>query len=199
MDAIVFALCGAAIVLAAGYLRRAFLSFVAQRPEDYSGGDTAFDIRTHLNGPILCEGVIYGPTGRVSSRFVGHFDARWQGDRCVMRERFEYDGGTTQDREWQLDLAPDGRITATAADVIGAGSGVQKGSAVQLKYRIRLPDSSGGHVLDTVDWMYLAPNGTIVNRSQFRKFGIQVAELVATMRPVSTAIPADQTPTREAA
>jgi hypothetical protein len=26
-------------------------------------------------------------------------------------------------------------------------------------------------------------NGTIINRSQFRKFGIKVAELVATMRP----------------
>jgi hypothetical protein len=31
--------------------------------------------------------------------------------------------------------------------------------------------------------MYLMPNGTIINRSQFRKFGIKVAELVATMRP----------------
>jgi hypothetical protein len=35
--------------------------------------------------------------------------------------------------------------------------------------------------------MYLTPNGTIVNRSQFRKFGIKVAELVATMRPKEAA------------
>ena len=41
----------------------------------------------------------------------------------------------------------------------------------------------GSHVLKTVDWMYLTPDGTIVNRSQFRKFGIKVAELVATLRP----------------
>jgi hypothetical protein len=41
-------------------------------------------------------------------------------------------------------------------------------------------------VLDTVDWMYLAPNGAIMNRSQFRKFGFTVAELVATMRPRET-------------
>ena len=53
-----------------------------------------------------------------------------------------------------------------------------------LNYRIRLPESSGGHVLDAVDWMYLMENGTIINRSQFRKFGIKVAELVATIRPV---------------
>jgi hypothetical protein len=32
--------------------------------------------------------------------------------------------------------------------------------------------------------MYLTPGGVIVNRSQFRKFGIRVAELVATMRKV---------------
>ena len=37
--------------------------------------------------------------------------------------------------------------------------------------------------LDVVDWMYLTPDGTIMNRSQFRKFGIKVAELVATLRP----------------
>ena len=28
-------------------------------------------------------------------------------------------------------------------------------------------------------------NGVIINRSQFRKFGIKVAELVATMRPAT--------------
>jgi hypothetical protein len=37
-------------------------------------------------------------------------------------------------------------------------------------------------VLDATDWMYLVDNGTIMNRSQFRKFGFTVAELVATMR-----------------
>ena len=195
MDSVFLVLLGAMIVLGAGYFRRTFLSFRAQRPEDYSEDQTAFDLKTHLNGPILCEGVIYGPTGRVTSRFVADFDARWDGDRCVMYEHFRYDGGATQDREWHLSVSQDGRIEATAPDVIGVGTGVQSGSAVQLKYRIQLPESSGGHVLDTVDWMYLAPNGTIVNRSQFRKFGIQVAELVATMRPA----PANRDEERDAA
>jgi hypothetical protein len=45
-----------------------------------------------------------------------------------------------------------------------------------------MAESAGGHVLDVTDWMYLMENGTIMNRSQFRKFGIKVAELVATMR-----------------
>jgi hypothetical protein len=39
-------------------------------------------------------------------------------------------------------------------------------------------------VLDVIDWMYRLENGTIINRSQFRKFGIKVAELVATLRRI---------------
>ena len=73
-----------------------------------------------------------------------------------------------------------------APDLVGAGTGRQEGNAVNLRYRIRLPKDAGGHVLSVNDWMYLTPNGSIVNRSQFRKFGIQVAELVATMRPDET-------------
>jgi hypothetical protein len=38
--------------------------------------------------------------------------------------------------------------------------------------------------------MYLMENGTIMNRSQFTKFGITVAELVATMRPNPARVPA---------
>ncbi len=191
MEPIIYALAGAATVLGATWARERFADFRAQRPEDYASHQgEAFDLRRHLNGALICEGVIYGPTGRVTSRFVGDFLAEWQGNRGVMREVFRYDSGAEQRREWRLDLGNDGRITAMADDVVGAGSGWQKGPTVQLLYRLRLPQDAGGHVLDTTDWMYLAPNGSIMNRSQFRKFGIKVAELVATMRPVTPQVSA---------
>ena len=71
--------------------------------------------------------------------------------------------------------------------MVGEGIGRAEGSAVLLNYRIRLTPEAGGHVLSVTDWMYLMENGTIMNRSQFRKFGIKVAELVATMRPAPAA------------
>jgi hypothetical protein len=172
-----------ALVFIARALLRRHASFSAQCPEDYDRGTPVFDIRERLNGPIVCEGIIFGPTGRVSSRFVADFDAAWNGNIGRMTERFTYDSGTVQNREWKLTLGNDGSIRAEAPDVVGVGQGRQQGSAVELRYRLRLPAEAGGHVLDTVDWMYLAPNGAIMNRSQFRKFGITVAELVATMRP----------------
>lgn len=183
MAAFAFVALGAALILILAYLRVRYFDFVAQQPVDYAGdAGEAFDLRTHLNGPLICEGVIYGPTGRVTSRFVADLEARWEGNQGVMDEHFRYESGSEQHRQWKLTLGNDGRIRATAADLVGEGAGQQSGPTVQLRYRIKLDEDAGGHVLDTTDWMYLAPNGTIVNRSQFRKFGIKVAELVATMR-----------------
>jgi hypothetical protein len=188
MSVMLYILSGVFLMAAVVVIRLRYTSFLAQNPNDYSNDSVIFDLRQHLSGPIECEGVIYGPFGRVTSRFIGAFDCEWVGDHGVMRERFTYDDGSVQDREWHLSISHNGVIKATASDVIGDGVGTQSGSAVQLKYRIQMPESAGGHVLDTVDWLYLAPNGNIINRSQFRKFGIQVAELVATMRPVNVSL-----------
>lgn len=183
MEVWFYILLGLVLAFVLVWLRSVVWDFRAQKPEDYEDDMHPFDVRQHLNGPILCEGVIYGPLGRVSSRFVADFDASWDGDTGIMKERFVYDDGSVQDREWHLTLGENGTITAKAPDVVGKGVGRQMGGTVLLRYDIRLPEASGGHVLNTVDWMYLTPNGTIMNRSQFRKFGIKVAELVATMRP----------------
>ncbi len=184
MDVLTYLIFGAIVVLALILLQQRKMSFIAQHPDDYDAIGPAINLREHLNGPLLCEGVIYGPMGRVTSRFTAEMDVTWDGNVGTMAERFTYDRGTVQDRCWTLTLGNDGSVKATAPDVIGEGRGMAKGHALQLLYKIKLSDEAGGHVLDAVDWMYLVENGTIMNRSQFRKFGIKVAELVATMRKV---------------
>lgn len=183
MTSLLSALLGALIVIALLALRSRLASFQAQAPEDYAGKGPAFDLRRHLAGPIQCEGVIFGPTGRVTSRFVADMEGTWNGTTGTLAEVFRYDSGTVQHRAWTLALGAEGRIVATAPDVVGQGTGRVAGPSVLLRYRIRLTPEAGGHVLDVTDWMYLMENGTIMNRSQFRKFGVKVAELVATMRP----------------
>ncbi|MGP3698389.1 DUF3833 domain-containing protein [Rhodobacter sp. NSM] len=184
MTAFLFLVLGALVPLALASLRSRRLSFAAQRPSDYAGGGPSLDPRRDLAGPMLCEGVIYGPTGRVTSRFVADMEGRWDGTSGVLTEHFRYEGGATDRREWRFTLGNDGTLRAEADDVVGEGIGRAEGSALCLRYRLRLQDDAGGHVLDVIDWMYRLENGTIINRSQFRKFGIKVAELVATLRRI---------------
>ena len=170
----------AALVLA---LWRPGFGFRSQRLEHYAGTGPAFDIQERLSGNLISEGMIYGPRGRVVSRFVARMRGEWDGSSGTLSEDFSYANGSTQARKWNLTMGSDGHFTATADDIIGTGTGRQLGATVQLSYRIRLPEDAGGHVLDVTDWMYLMDNGTILNRSEMRKFGIKVAELIATMRP----------------
>jgi hypothetical protein len=186
MTSTILILLGAAIVVALTLVKARFASFMAQAPDDYSDGPM-FNMREVFNGPIECEGVIYGPTGRVTSRFEADFIASWDGNIGTVREEFRYDSGNVQHREWKFTLGNDGSMKAEAPDLVGVGTGQQHGSAVQLNYNIKLTDEAGGHVLAVNDWMYMTPNGNVMNRSQFRKFGIKVAELVATMRPKNAA------------
>ena len=182
MTSTILLLLGAIAVVAFMLIKARFASFMAQDPEDYSDGPM-FNMREVFNGPIECEGVIYGPTGRVTSRFEADFIASWDGNIGTVREEFRYDSGNVQHRQWKFTMGNDGSIKAEAPDLVGAGTGMQHGSAVQLNYNIKLTDDASGHVLAVNDWMYMTPNGNVMNRSQFRKFGIKVAELVATMRP----------------
>ncbi|TDK48797.1 DUF3833 domain-containing protein [Antarcticimicrobium luteum] len=173
-----------ALILLAMIARRA-LSFGAQRPRDYRGTGPAIDLRRSLNGPLTCEGVIFGPAGRVTSRFTARMHGAWDGASGRLSESFLYSTGARQDRAWDLRLGEDGRFSATAADVIGVARGEVSGAAIRMTYRLRLPADAGGHVLSVTDWLYLGENGTILNRSEMRKFGIKVAELFAVMRPAT--------------
>lgn len=186
METLFFIFLGILIATGVIVMRRRYAGFHGQSPEDYEDDYPSFEIKKHLNGKMVCEGAIFGPLGRVTSTFVADFDITWDGDRGVMDEVFRYNDGSTQNRQWIIHAGSEDHFTTEAEDVPKGGRGRLAGPAVQMRYAIRLPEDAGGHLLDTVDWMYLTPDGTIVNRSQFRKFGFKVAELVATIRPKET-------------
>jgi len=180
-----YVLLAVVAALAGWLIFRTRYGFRGQDPRAYAGTQPAFDIRRHLAGPIDCEGVIYGPLGTVTSRFTARMQGDWSGATGMLAEHFRYASGGTQDRKWYLDVANDGSFTATADDIIGTGRGVMSGATICMSYRLELPQEAGGHVLDVTDWMYLMENGVIMNRSEMRKYGLRVAELIATMRPAA--------------
>ncbi len=164
-------------------VRGRFLSFRSQSPTDYTGTGPDFSLKKHLNGEILSEGLIYGPNGKMSNSFVARMVGEWDGNSGTLAEWFTYSNGKQMTRKWYLTMGTGNTFIATADDIVGEGKGEISGSTVKLTYRIILPEDAGGHTLDVTDWMYLTENGAIMNRSEMRKFGIKVAELVATMRP----------------
>ncbi|WP_037313877.1 DUF3833 domain-containing protein [Ruegeria halocynthiae] len=171
------------VILALFAAKGWFLGFRSQSPSDYAGTGPTFKMKENLSGEILSEGLIYGPTGKMTNSFVARMVGEWDGNRGTLTETFTYSNGKQITRKWHLTLGTGNTFIATADDIVGRGKGTVSGSTVKLTYRIILPEDSGGHTLDVTDWMYLTENGAILNRSEMRKFGIKVAELIATMRP----------------
>lgn len=185
ISAIAYVIAGILICIGAGFLWDQVWSFRAQKPADYASEQPLFDPREALSGTFQAQGVVFDYTGRANVRFnatiVGTFDE--SGGKLA--EVFTYDGDTPDDRrEWQIQLSNDRTFTATAADVVGPADGVADGNAVRMTYRLVLPERAGGHVLDVVDWLYLMEDGTIINRSEMRKFGVKAAELFAVFHRV---------------
>ena len=183
MPLLIVLLLGVAIAATGFWYGRRIASFKAQRPEDYRDWQPRLDPLRHLSGEMECRGIMFGPTGRVTSQFTASMKVIWNGPIGVMDEVFVYHDGTRQSRQWRLTLGEDGALRAEADDVLEAGRGQISGNTLRLEYTIRLPRENGGHLLDAVDWLYLQADGTIVNRSQFRKWGIKVAELFCVMTP----------------
>jgi hypothetical protein len=175
-------------------LKNRLFSFRAQDPSDYAELGPNISLQEHLNGLILSEGLIYGPKGRVTNSFVAEMEGQWSGKTGTLREAFTYSNGKQQNRLWHLTMVDDTSFTATADDIIGVAKGTVSGATIRMDYTIVLPEESGGHSLNVTDWLYLTESGVILNRSEMRKFGLKVAELVATMRPQ-----ADENARREAA
>lgn len=170
------------VLLVFAVIRSRFMGFRGQRPGEYAGLGPELDLSLHLGGSNVCEGVIFGPTGRMTSRFRASMTGRWTGQEGTLEVDFQYDGGGTQKRVWHISVTGYDRVVARADDVQGEGHGRVVGPTAQLSYTIVLPDDAGGYVLSVTDWMYLTEAGTILNRSQFRKGGLLVAELMATIR-----------------
>ncbi len=177
------------IILAGLFYRSRFLSFRSQSPSDYVGTGPEFSLMKQLNGELLSEGVIYGPGGKVANSFVARMVGEWDGKNGTLSEYFTYSNGKQITRKWYLKMGTGDTFAATADDIVGVGKGTISGATVKLEYRITLPEDAGGHTLDVTDWMYLTDSGVIMNRSEMRKFGIKVAELVATIRPSAESKP----------
>lgn len=177
------------LIVVIGAAKTLFFSFRAQSPSDYAGTTPTFSLKENLSGKIVSEGLIYGPNGKMTNSFVAEMFGEWEGDTGTLSEHFTYSNGKVQSRKWFLKIGPNKTFTATADDIVGEARGVVSGSTVMMTYQIVLPAEAGGHTLTATDWLYLTEDGTIMNKSEMRKFGIKVAELIATMRPATDVQP----------
>ncbi len=148
----------------------------------YQDSEPRLDVKTFFNGPIKAWGIVQNWRGQVTSRFDADMVGSWEGDVGTLREVFTFYDGRSQQRVWTLYPGPDGSLSGTAPDVQGTATGMQSGSALNLRYAMDLDVNGRTYRVHFDDWMWLMNDDLVINRAYIRKFGITVAQLTVVMQ-----------------
>lgn len=170
----------------------ALVACAAPGVERYAGIEPEFRIEEYFDGPSRGWGMVQGRDGEVLRRFTVDLVGTQEGDEFVLREWFTWDDGEEEYREWRIRSDGAGGYTGRAGDVVGVATGSASGNALNWRYRLRVSARGSEWVLALDDWMFLQPDGVLLNRATMSKFGFRVGEItIAFQRGASGHAPAD--------
>ena len=158
------------------------LTACSQSVTEYQGVTPELTLKQFFQGTAKAWGVLQDWQGKQSVRFNAELCGEWQGDDGNLYELFYFSDGRIEQRHWQLEQHADGRVSGTAADVVGPARGQLSGNALYWEYTLRIPYDGDTLDVKVKDWMYLIDNENLINRSTLHKFGLQVAELTLSIQ-----------------
>lgn len=166
-----------ATVLAATVSVAALSGCAAPKVSDYAQEKPALDMARYFNGRVQAHGMFQDRFGKVVKRFTVVMDCQWNGNQGVLNEQFTYSDGSTGSRIWHLTQHPDGRVTGTAADVVGEAVGQVAGNSFHWQYTLRQPIGDAVYEVQMDDWMVLIDERVMLNRASMSKFGVRLGDI----------------------
>jgi hypothetical protein len=151
-------------------------------PEVYREQTPTLDIATYFNGPLSAWGYFADRSGEVKRRFTVNMTGEWQGNEGVLTENFDWSDGTKSQRIWRISKLDANHYVGRADDVKGEADGTAYGNALQWKYTLLLPVDGKTYEVQFDDWMYLMNDEVMLNKSEMRKFGFKLGEVVIAFR-----------------
>lgn len=140
-------------------------------------GGPGFSITSFFARPTRAYGIFEDRFGRVRKRFTVDFSGRWDGGAFVLDERFTYDDGVTDRREWRVLPGRDGAFTAEGTGLKGVARGQTSAGMIRMDYLYVLKMGKGGMPVRFDDRLYDLGNGRVMNRAIMKKFGITLGSL----------------------
>ena len=74
----------------------------AMKPEDFKNKEPRLIIENYLSGNVKAWGVLQNRSGKVTRQFSADLDGKWDGKKLILDEKFNWDDGEIQTRQWQI-------------------------------------------------------------------------------------------------
>ena len=144
---------------------------------DYAQEKPVLDLSRYFNGRLQAHGMFQDRFGKVVKRFTVAVDGQWTGNQGVLDEQFSYSDGSTGSRIWHLTQHPGGRVTGTAADVVGEAVGQLAGNSFHWQYTLRQPIGDSVYEVQMDDWMIMVDERVMLNRTSMSKLGVRLGDV----------------------
>ena len=149
----------------------------AMKPEDFKGKEPRLIIEEYLSGNVKAWGVLQNRSGKVIRQFSADLNGKWEGNQLILDEKFNWDDGEIQTRQWQITKIDENNYEGTAGDVVGKAIGYSYGPAFKFEYVLLVPVKGKEMKITFDDWIFKQDDRVAINRAMMKKFGIKVAEL----------------------
>ena len=147
------------------------------KPEDFKNKEPRLIIEEYLSGNVKAWGVLQNRSGKVTRQFSADLDGTWDGKQLILKEKFNWDDGEIQNREWTINKIDDNHYEGTAGDVAGKAKGYSYGSVFKFEYVLLVPVKGKEMKITFDDWIFKQDDRVAINRATMTKFGFKVAEL----------------------
>lgn len=152
--------------------------------EQYSDNKPELIAEEFFNGSLTAHGVVKDRSGGVIRYFNASLEGTWQDGTGLIAERFVFNDGEIQFRNWQLIPAgaKDGRkFIGRAEDVVGDAEVITSGNAMFIRYTLQIPYDGSTIDVEVDDRMYLVSDNVLINESKLSYWGFDVGEVVLTI------------------
>ena len=153
-------------------------------PEDFAGTEPKLVLEEYFAGQTRAWGIFEDRFGNLRRQFTVDVTGTWDGEELVLDEHFHYSDGEKDRRIWRIGRLDEHTYEGRADDVIGVAEGTAYGNAVNWRYEIDLKVGDGSWRVRFNDWMFLQPNGVLINRARVKRWGFDIGEVTLTfMKP----------------
>ena len=142
--------------------------------DDFAGTGPELLPEYYFAGQSRAWGMFEDRFGNLQREFTVELQGDWDGSTLTLTEDFEYADGETERRIWRITKTEDGLYEGRADDVVGVAKGIARGKALNWSYDLMLKVRDSRIKVRFDDWMFLQPDGVLINRADVSKFGINI-------------------------
>ena len=147
------------------------------KPTDFKDQKPRLIIEESLSGNVKAWGILQNRSGKVTRQFSADLDGKWDGKQLILDEKFIWNDGEIQNRQWVIDKIDEHNYEGTAGDVVGKARGYSYGPTFKFEYVLLVPVKGKNIKITFDDWIFMQDERVAINRAKMTKFGIKVAEL----------------------